>query len=129
MREPTAPVSPIEVVIPGRPDNVLNARRAWRVAARMKAARREQVGWLARQARGRRRPADGPRHATATLYLAGQLRDADNATASLAADVNGLRDSGVIRDDDPASLTLTVRQERVRHRAEERVVWRISADA
>lgn len=116
----------VTVTIPGRPDNVLNVRRAWQAAARLKARRRRQVGWLARQAMGRSPRAEGRRHATATLYLAGTLRDPDNATASLVADVNGLRDAGAIRDDSPEWLVLTVRQERVRHRDQERVVWEVT---
>ena len=73
--------------------------RHWRHRATLVKTWRETAAWRARQAR--LDPIPSPYTVTATIHRADRRHyDLDGATATIKACIDGLRDAGVLEDDD-----------------------------
>ena len=119
----------LTVTIPGRPPNVGNARMSWKAKHfGVAKVRKELVAMFTSSARAKAHmaPAKGPRKAHATVSLAGSFFDPDNVYSALKFDIDGLVAGGGLEDDTADLLELSVRQRRVVHRDQQRVVWEVT---
>ena len=117
----------ISLTVPGRPPNLANARLHWAQRHRIVAERKQLVKLIAQSARVRSGEPKTiePKRALATVYVSGRFRDPDNLVASLKADLDGLVDAGVLRNDDSTSVDLEVQQRRSLFANQQRVLWEI----
>lgn len=123
----SAPLNRLQIIVPGRPPNLANARLHFRAKSRLVAERKQLLRNLTASARAlaRQKVATEPRKATAALYLAGRLFDRDNAYAALKADLDGIVAGGGLVDDSPDWCQLDLMQV-TETRARQRVAWELS---
>jgi hypothetical protein len=123
MTTPTLDV--IEFSIPGRAPATMspNARKSWHQKHADGSEYMQTVMLMAQAARTESEPWKRA-HVTVT-QRAVRLRDHDNFAASFKPGLDGLVRAGIIADDKPSVIDLSLRAEKVQHERDECVLVRI----
>ena len=96
-----------------------NKKMHWAIKHKWTKAWQSEVGWAVIKNRHKLGKLPLLKPQICVLLRLCKLRDKDNLYASVKAVVDGLTLAGVIEDDSPKYIDLTVKQEKVAHRKDE----------